>query len=170
MNLKTKSILGLVLFLIALVIINPVVIINLYDNILGRILIIAILVYASIYNKTLGLLVTLLIIGCLNFNINLGFEGFENNNNKKIKVQTSETSSSKELNSEKLKEKIQEKKDELNEKGVDKESVKNSIQSLDSNTIPINKSDFKNKEHEVDASNPKGKLTENFCSSCSYVM
>jgi len=163
MKLKTKSMLGLLIFLIGIIIINPVAINNLYNNILGRTLIIVLLVYVSMYNKIIGLLVILLIIGCLNL---YTYEGFENNDeNKKIKVQTND--SSKEMNSEKLKEKIQEKKDELNEKGVDKESIKTSIQSLDSNTIPINKDDFKNKAIEVDASEPKGKLSENFC---SYVM
>ena len=169
MKLKTKSMLGLLIFLIGIIIINPVAINNLYNNILGRTLIIVLLVYVSMNNKIIGLLVILLIIGCLNL---YTYEGFENNSeDKKIKVLTND--SSKEMNSEKLKEKIQEKKDELNEKGVDKETIKTSIQSLDSNTIPINKDDFKNKATEVDASEPKGKLSENFCSSCSscsYVM
>jgi hypothetical protein len=156
---KTLGILGLFLFLVIILIIDPRVIHTAYNNTLGRIILIGIIIFFSINNVTLGLLAALcLIIASNMFFIQESFvEGI---------VETTDTSTSGttigdtnatdtvkqiQIISNSLK-KAQESKDPMNEKtisellaqseaqaqGVDRQSIEDSIRSISSKTLPIN--------------------------------
>jgi thiol:disulfide interchange protein len=75
-----KELFALFLLIVAVVIVNPSIINDLYDNILGRIVLIAIILFFTMHNTTLGLLVALCLIAASNqfFGVNkMRIEGFE---------------------------------------------------------------------------------------------
>lgn len=72
---KMRGILGLFLSLVIALVISPRTIKNIYDTILGRLVLIGIIVFFTIYNVTLGLLVALIVIISSNMFL---FEGVEN--------------------------------------------------------------------------------------------
>ena len=75
-----KELFALFLLIVAVVIVNPSIINDLYDNILGRIVLIAIILFFTMHNTTLGLLVALCLIAASNqfFGVNkMRIEGLE---------------------------------------------------------------------------------------------
>jgi hypothetical protein len=72
---KMRGILGLFLSLVIALVISPRTIKNIYDTILGRLVLIGIIVFFTIHNVTLGLLVALIVIISSNMFL---FEGVEN--------------------------------------------------------------------------------------------
>lgn len=57
-----KELFALFLFIVAIVALKPEIISDIYDTILGRIVLIAIILFFTIHNSTLGLLVALCLI------------------------------------------------------------------------------------------------------------
>ena len=156
MSIKSQSIGALFLALVLILGLNPKIINNIYDNILGRIFLICVVIFFSINSVTLGLLVVLIIIIASN-QFGSFTEGFEQ------KEQANEQ-----------KKQLNEKKEQLNEKkikeekaeeppGVNLQDLKTTIMSKDSNTILVDKN--MNRSEEVDPSTEsmlKSNLKESF--------
>ena len=66
MSIKTKSIGALFVVLVVILAMNPMLVNNIYNTILGRLFLIGIVIFFAMNNITLGLLVTLTIIAALN--------------------------------------------------------------------------------------------------------
>jgi hypothetical protein len=158
---KTFGILGLFLFIVIILIVDPRVIHTAYNNTLGRIILIGIIIYLSMNSVTLGLLVVL----CLIIATNMFFiqESFVEGIGETIDTSTSgttigDTNASDTSDSNTTKQiqiitnalkKAQESKDPMNEKtisellaqsqaqGVDRQSIEDSIRSISSKTLPI---------------------------------
>ncbi len=117
MNSKTKILGGLFVALVAILFSNPMMVYDIYNTILGRIVLVGILIFLSMKNVTLGLLVALAIITALNQYGSFA-EGMDTMNS------TSQPFDKKE-----------------EEDGIDKEDIKNAIASKSSNSIPAAKTD-----------------------------
>jgi hypothetical protein len=163
---KTFGILGLFLLLVIILIINPRVIHSAYNNILGRIILIVIIIFFSMNSVTLGLLAALcLIIASNMFFIHGSFiEGLENINtdtgisgstigddtqttstslsDKKVNIITNALSNAKDAGAPMDGSKISELKAQAESQGVDRQSIQESIQSKSSKTIPVDKTSF----------------------------
>jgi hypothetical protein len=163
MSIKSQSIGALFLALVVILALNPKIINNIYENVLGRIFLICVVIFFSINNATLGLLVVLVIITALN-QFGSFTEGFEQNQGKK-EAQSVLTKGVK-LNTNKLK-KISNLKEEKEDgtTGVNLQDLRNTTMAKDSNTIQVDKN--MNSSEEVSPStssmlNPS--LKENFSS------
>lgn len=78
---KIHALLGLFILLLIVLVINPRVINDANNTILGRIMIIGFILFLTVHNTTLGLLAAL----CLIIAVNMFFmEGFTENNTKKM--------------------------------------------------------------------------------------
>jgi membrane protein implicated in regulation of membrane protease activity len=121
MSKMTKmSMLLFVLFLI--LVIQPSFLNNLYSTILGRIVLIVVVLFFAMNNVTLGLLSALIIIISSNMFFMEGLETMD--------PTTTPTTTTKD--------KIQEVKDKVKEAtGVDLETIKDTIQSKESATLPV---------------------------------
>jgi len=165
---KTFGILGLFLLLVIILIINPRVIHSAYNNILGRIILIGIIIFFSMNNVTLGLLAALCLIIASDMFLTYGslIEGLENNTTSATTTADTTTAdttiadtstadtgplSSKQIQIiSKAQQKIQdsgavidgstinELKAEAETQGVDRQTIEESIKSKSSNTLPIN--------------------------------
>jgi hypothetical protein len=125
---KRLELLGL-LVLCTLVLVFPVHINNLYDTILGRLVLIVVLIFLTLNNTTFGLLFALCIIISLSLyfregmenndktGITIGEENVENNDINKIKVLTS----------------LQE--DEEEKEGVDRQTIEESVRPVSSKEL-----------------------------------
>jgi len=124
----------LLMLLVVALIINPRAIHNMYSNILGRVVLIGVIIIFAMNNVTLGLLVALCIIIASNMFM------FEGNTNMSDALPESMPELS-DMEKEKEKEKEKKEKTETNVigEGVDRESVKASIASKDSSTLPVSK-------------------------------
>jgi hypothetical protein len=114
--------------LIIILAMNPKIVHNMYEKILGRIFLICLIVFFASNNTTLGLLIVLIIITATN-QFGSFVEGFEEKD-KLIVLTKSAT--------------------EESVQGVDKEVIKNAIMSKDSKSIPVDEN--MNKSSEVKAS------------------
>ena len=179
---KKHGILGLFLLVIITLIVKPRMLFNLYDNILGRVVLICVVLFFTMFNVTLGLLTAL----CLIIASNMFFmEGLTNlNSNEKPMIQPGLTVGDDNVPSggrisvetkEKVKSNAQSKAadsdvtiSDLQEQAqtggsVDRTSIRDSIESKSSKSIPTDKSVFRSEE--VSASDPT--TTEPFVSSYS---
>ena len=118
----------LLMLLVVALIINPRAIHNMYSNILGRVVLIAVIIIFAMNNVTLGLLVALCIIIASNMFM------FEGNTNMSDTLPESIPESS-----DKEKEKEKKTDTEIIGEGVDRESVKAAVASKDSSTLPVSK-------------------------------
>jgi hypothetical protein len=150
MSVKTKSIGALFVVLAIILVVNPRMVNNVYETILGRLFLIGVVIFFAMNNVTLGLLAALAIIVASN-QFSFLVEGMENN------VTASQPS-------------VQalDKKKTDDAEGVDKEDIKNAIMPKDSKQLPV----VVSKSDEVTASseailNPSAKL-EGFSSYASY--
>ena len=152
MSIKTKSIGALFLVLVGILAVNPRIIQNIYNNILGRIILITIVIFLSKNNLTLGLLIALAIIAVLN-QFTTFVEGMESGTTigedntttsgdnvvltrdaaKKMQNMTPEQQ-------EKIQQKMSDLKEKINAAGVDLEAIKTTMQSKQSKTIPVDSS------------------------------
>ena len=134
----------LLMVLVVVLIIDPRMIHNMYSNILGRVVLIAVIIIFSMNNVTLGLLVALCIIIASNMFM---FEGLENMP-MSMSMPSAEGTDNSDVQSKivELKKKAKEREGEttntdLNStsdgQGVDRESIKVAIASKESNTIPV---------------------------------
>lgn len=120
---KMSVLSGLLFVLFLILVIQPSFLNNLYSTILGRILLIVVVLFFAMNNVTLGLLSALIII----ISSNMFFmEGLDNMD----PTTTTTTMPSAD--------KIQEVKDKVKDAtGVDLETIKDTIQSKESATLPI---------------------------------
>lgn len=150
MSVKTKSIGALFVVLAIILVVNPRMVNNVYETILGRLFLIGVVIFFAMNNVTLGLLAALAIIVASN-QFSFLVEGMENNvTTNKPPVQSPD------------------KKKTDEDEGVDKEDIKNAIMPKDSKQLPV----VVSKSDEVTASseallNPSAKL-EGFSSYASY--
>jgi hypothetical protein len=152
MSVRTKSIGALFVVLAIILVVNPRMVNNVYETILGRLFLIGIVIFFAMNNITLGLLAVLAIIVASN-QFSFLVEGMENNvttDKPPVQIQMPD----------------KKKTDEV--EGVDKEDIKNAIMSKDSKQLPV----VVSKSDEVTASsesilNPSAKL-EGFSSYANY--
>lgn len=148
----TYGILGLFALLFVTLMVNPRIIFKMQNNILGRLVLIVIVLLLTTTNVTLGLLAAL----CLIISSNMFFmEGMDNMVGQTIGDDTVEGDGVKPVLTKKAV-----KADEV--KGVDREAIKQSIQSVSSKTLPIDASAFNSSDAEVEPSEPT--TTESFSS------
>lgn len=150
MSVKTKSIGALFVVLAIILVVNPRMVNNVYETILGRLFLIGVVIFFAMNNVTLGLLAALAIIVASN-QFSFLVEGMENN------ITASQPSVQ-----------APDKKNTDDAEGVDKEDIKNAIMPKDSKQLPV----VVSKSDEVTASseallNPSAKL-EGFSSYASY--
>ena len=182
---EKHGILGLFLLLVAFLVLKPRVILNIYNNILGRVLLIGLVLFFTTCNVALGLLSALCLITVSNMffmeGVNMGgvnMEGLTNLDDKPeqmIKpgltigddnVTSANDTSDKVIVTTKLKTKNNERtisdlKAQAETSGVDRQSIHESIQAKSSKTIPVDKTNFESTE--VKPSDPTTKsVTEGF--------
>lgn len=177
---KKHGILGLFLLLVVILVLKPRIILNMYDNILGRVVLIGIVIFFTTCNVALGLLAALCLIIVSNMFLIVGsnMEGLTNlddgtikpgltigddnanstDSTDKLKVITKAKTNTITGDGSKLSE-IQAQA-QAEEKGVDRQTVQETIQSKSSKSIPIDKTKFESTE--VQASEPTTSVTESF--------
>lgn len=157
MRIKSQIIGALFLALVVILSLKPKIIHNIYDNLLGRLFLICVVIFVSMNNVTLGLLVVLVIITASN-QFGSFTEGFEQNeqtvltkgavNNIKSKVNT--ISNLKEDNAN-------------GTSGINLQDLRNTTMSKDSNTIQVDKNMNRSEEVNPSTSNMlNSNLKENF--------
>ena len=177
---EKHGILGLFLLLVAFLVLKPRVILNIYNNILGRVLLIGLVLFFTTCNVALGLLsaLCLIIVSNMFFMEGVNIEGLTNIDDKPeqmIKpgltigddnVTSINDTSDKVMVTTKPKTKEPEKtisdlKAQAETNGVDRQSIQESIQAKSSKTIPVDKTNFESTE--VKPSDPTTKSgTEGF--------
>lgn len=180
---KMHGVLSLFVLLVIVLMVKPIFYNNMYNNVLGRVVLIAIMLFFATNNVTLGLLVALIIIigtnmvfveGMTKSNKDNENQSDKNNvksnsrdkNNSAINSAMSQlggkgrtigddsqsiTSSTKPIQVTTSKSKSKD--------GVDKLALAETMQSIDSNTIPLDKSVFTG--DEVEAMNPSDLMGSN---------
>jgi len=184
------GIFGLFLLLVVALILKPRVLFNLYRNILGRVVLIAVVIFFTMFNVTLGLLAAL----CLIIASNMFFmEGFDNetigddnadgssSDSATVSVETKDKMKEKakanaamlgdiESKSKSILSEIQaQAQAKMEEQGVDKTSIHDSIQAKSSKTIPVDKTNFSSEEVSPSESTATTTSTETFVSSYARV-
>lgn len=174
MSIKNKSIAALFVVLVIILAVDSRIIHNVYNSILGRFFLVAILVFFSMNNLTLGLLFALVIISASNQFIPF-VEGMENSTTTDT---TTTAPSSEQLNQ--IKAKLQEVKNQVRTQaqaqaeaqGVNQEDIKNAIASKQSNSISVDKNTMKSEDvsaHTPSMINNSSTLTEGFCPCAASV-
>jgi hypothetical protein len=161
MSIKSQSIGSLFLVLVVILALNPKIINNIYENVLGRIFLICVVIFFSINNATLGLLAVLIIITGLN-QMGSFTEGFTEG--QPVLTKGSVDNVKPLINTVKKISNLKEEKAE-GSTGVNLQYLRNTTMAKDSNTIPVDKN--MNSSEEVSPStssmlNPSVK--ENFSS------
>lgn len=175
MSIKTQGIGALFIALIIILIVNPKLINNIYDSILGRVFLILVVIFFSMNNTTLGLLIALAIIAALN-QFGSFVEGMENSIPTTIGEENVVSTGSQIVLTNSAANAAQKKISDLKQDiangtmGVDKEDIKAAIAPKDSNQIPVSPS--MNSSTEVSASssamlNPSTSTLENFSNFAS---
>lgn len=178
--MKTNGIIVIFLALIVILAVNPKMVNNIYNTILGRLFLISIVIFLSMKNITLGLLVALIIISGLN-QFGSFVEGMETmttstststpttvgeenipTTGKQIVLTDAET--------QKLvsaKQKVSDLKAKAVSSGIDKEDIKNAIMAKDSKTIQSDPNMTSNENVEAFTTNmlTPSTLTEGFHSA-----
>ncbi len=174
-----KYALAILFGMVIILAINPRMIYSIYDNILGRLVLIGIILYLSINNTTLGLLATLVIIISLN-QFSTFVEGMENSSDTSqtigeenipdtgnVKVLTKAAVSSTLIGNG---QKISDLKEKAANAGVDKEDIKIAIAAKSEKEFPQPTSG--SSENAMPATegmlNRNSSLTESFSTLTSY--
>jgi hypothetical protein len=173
MSVKTKSIGALVVALAIILAINPRMIYNMYSTILGRIIFLGVIIFISMNNTSLGLLVALAVIAATNqFGPlvegldNIGEDNSSTTGNQKVLTKSAvEASNSETTDTSDKQKKMSELKQKASELGVDKEDIKNAIASKDSKSMPItpNSSSEDVSAFKESMLTNSSTLTEGFC-------
>jgi hypothetical protein len=161
MSIKSQSIVGVFVVLVLILALNPKMINNIYDNVLGRIVLICLVIFFALNNVTLGLLVVLIIIAGLN-QFGSFTEGFTEG--QPVLTKGAIKNMKPILNKQK---KLSELKEETTTKtsGVNLQDLRNTTMPKDSNTIQVDKN--MNSSEEVSPSSANmlnSSLKENFSS------
>lgn len=157
---KMQGSLGFFALLVIILMVKPIFYKNMYNNVLGRLALIAILLFFVTMNLTLGLLVALIMIIGTNVSFVEGFESQPTDVKTKTKTKTKTTSNSaisdalSKLNSttgttigtgdDGVKSNV----GKINvvtsnsKGGIDRLSVEQAVKSKDSNQIPVSKENF----------------------------
>jgi hypothetical protein len=146
----------LFVMLVVFLIVNPRAIHNMYNNILGRVVLIALIILFSMNNVTLGLLVALCIIIATNMYM---FEGLENmpveakptdattkTTDATTKPQTDTVNVT--TSAAELKDKLKQSNPSTTTDGIDKVTMESTLMSKPANSMPVNKTDFSSDEVE----------------------
>jgi hypothetical protein len=162
--MKIKSISALFIALIIILIVSPRTIHNIYNSILGRVALIGIVIFFSMNNVTLGLLIALAVIAASN-----QFSPFVEGMETTIGEDNITTKGIQPVLTGKLVEDAKQKAEEL---GVDKEDIKNAVASKESKSIPLDPNSMKSEE--VSPFKPgmltnSTSLTEGFCPCAASV-
>jgi hypothetical protein len=160
---KMQGIFGLFMILVIILLINPGFYNNMYNNILGRVFLIILMIFFAMNNVTLGLLVALIII----IGTNVYFiEGMENQSTDASKPTTigDDTTVTSNVDSIQVTTRTDSSKDK--KPGVDRQSLEETIASKPSNHTEVNKAHFKSED--VIASSPPSTV-EKFTSQYSGV-
>lgn len=170
MSVKTKSIGALFVALAIILAVNPKIVNNIYGSILGRLFLIAIVIFFSLNNVTLGLLVALAVISSLNQYGSFveGFEAPVTIGEENVPITGKQQVLTKTASEEASKQKISDLKTNIANGivGVDKEDIKNTIMPKNSKSIQIDPSVMKSDEVNAHSPNTLTKvtgLTESFC-------
>jgi hypothetical protein len=179
------GILGLFLLLVIILVLKPRFILNMYNNILGRVLLIGVVIFFTTCNVALGLLAGLCLIIVSNTFFMEGLTNLDDQSNPDNMVQpgltigddnvTSDDPASKlnVITKAKAKEnadgttvigddlKLSEIQAEAQSQGVDRQTIQETIQSKSSKAIPVEKSNFESTE--VKANESSTSVTEGFC-------
>ena len=163
MSIKSQSIVGLFLALVLILALNPKMINNIYDNVLGRIVLICLVIFFALNNVTLGLLVVLIIITALN-QFGSFTEGFEQNEQS---VLTKGAVNNIKSNVNNTPKKISNLKEDQADgtSAINLQDLRNTTMPKDSNTIQVDKN--MNSSEEVSPSSANmlnSSLKENFSS------
>jgi K+-sensing histidine kinase KdpD len=156
----SHGILGLFALLFITLVVNPRIIFKMQNNILGRLVLIGVVLLSTTSNVTLGLLSAL----CLIIVSNMFFmEGMDNINlNDSGKTIGDDTVEEAGVKQQVLAKKAANAANTAEVTGVDRETIKQSIQSVSSKTLPIDSSAFNSSDTEVEPSEPT--TTESFSS------
>ena len=172
--MKTNSIIVIFLALIVILAVNPKMVNNIYNTILGRLFLISIVIFLSMKNITLGLLVALIIISGLN-QFGSFVEGMETmptsttvgeenipTTGKQIVLTDSETQKL-----DTAKQKVSDLKAKAEASGIDREDIKNAIMAKDSKTIQSDPNMTSNENVDAFTTNmlTPSTLTEGFYSA-----
>ena len=161
MSIKTKNIGALFVALIIILALNPRSVNNIYNTILGRVFLIGIVIFFSMNNLTLGLLVALAIITASN-QFGSFTEGMENgttigdDNTNSTGTQHVLTNNAVKQARKSI-ELTPEQQDEVSKRisnlkanataaGIDIESIKNTIMSKESKSIPLDSESMKSED------------------------
>jgi len=162
--------------LVVILIVNPLAIHKIYNNILGRVALIALLIFFAMNNVTLGLLVALCIIIATNMYMFEGLENMDETSTPASMPEVTDKMAADKMVADKMaaEKKTAEKKEGVipsdtmaasdNTDGVDREAVKSSLESKPANSMPVNKSDFSSTEDVAPATK------ESFGSMSAFVM
>ena len=143
--------------LIIVLIVSPRSLNNLYNNTLGRLALIALIVFFAMHNVTLGLLAALCIIIASNMYMFEGLEGMSEEDKEKMKdnvTTTAPTTTSPHSTTHST--------TTHSTDGVDKEAIKDAIQAKESNTITVAKADFASTEEVAPTAAPSTTTQEGF--------
>lgn len=161
MTTKMRGIVGLFIVVCITLLFKSHFIKNMYNTILGRIALISIIIFFSLNNVTLGLLIALCLIIILN-----KFRNFSEGMSVMNEQEPKNVSTIINVNTGLKQPKLKINKDYINGVGVDVQSIEQSIASVDSNKLPISNN---NSSENVSASSPgllqPNTLTGNFTSS-----
>lgn len=198
MSVKHNSIVALFFTLVLILVIKPNFIYRINSSILGRLFLICLLVFFAMYNVTLALLTVFIIIILLSKYDNF-VEGMDNIETPdtigeenvpitgKQQVLTKDA-----VKKDEIKQNINDRISDLKAKaqqqdntttttsttdsnmGMDKEDIKNAIQSMSANSIPTDKSMFNSNDNVQPLTSSmltnKSSLTEGFCPCAASVV
>lgn len=136
---KIHGLIGLFFMIVVVVAVSPGIINNIYDTILGRIVLLGVVIFFTAHNTTLGLLVALCLIVVSNKYL---IEGNENMMDSTDPTKNMDTDN-KEVVSDT--EKKENKEDDL-VGGGNPIVASESIEPLNSSTVPVSKDEFKSDE------------------------
>jgi hypothetical protein len=125
---KIQVLFGLFILILIVLFMNPRIINDVNKSVLGRIMLIGLVIYFTCHNTTLGLLVALCLIIAINMFV---MEGIDETLNSEIP--------------ELVEEEEEEEKDSIipvEEDGIDTQTIYESIQPVESNTVAVSKDIF----------------------------
>ena len=196
MSVKTNSVVALFFILVIILVIKPNFVYSINSSILSRLFLICILIFFAMNNITLALLTLFIIIILLN-KYDSFVEGMEN-------IQTPDTigeenvpitGAQQVLTKDAVKQKIEDRISDLKAKaqssqgeqtqpaqtsdsntgtGMDKEDIKNAIQSISASSIPVDKNTFNSTDNVQPSTSSmltnKASLTEGFCPCAASIV
>ena len=140
---------GLFLLLVVILIVKPRVFYNLYNHILGRVLLIGVVIFFTLCNVTLGLLAALCLIVASNMFLIEGLDNLHSSTGTTIGDDNALTSSDAKLTvttKAESKDKDGQKINELDAQGVDRQTIHETIQAKSSKTILVDAKIFNSED------------------------